>query len=275
MESPFKEYFIATTIVVIAVTVAEIAFMDGWLQLILVAVNMTCCYPVAVTGLYYYFEGRGERFINGVDWSSMSREEIRGFLSGFGLLFMLGSIVLMYSIAILVPHMVIGLSLMVIAILMMLIPLALKKRLMRRRFIERSNGQKFIVFMMITVIAVVPTVYLINSEYAGNDVSVEFGETGFSVKAPMFDHSFKYDEVEDLVYDEDFKKGHRVAGYSTPTIQSGTYKNGALGEYELASYTDVKPCIVFKYNGDYYAFNQSSVKETENVYETLKGKMGL
>ena len=49
--------------------------------------------------------------------------------------------------------------------------------------------------------------------------------------------------------------------------------NGALGNYKLASYTQVNPCIFFLYEGKYYAFNQGSVEFTEQAFEMLKSKI--
>ena len=89
----------------------------------------------------------------------------------------------------------------------------------------------------------------------------------------MFDHTFTYSEIDEIRYDADFDKGSRRMGYGTDTISSGKWKNAEFGNYELASYSNVKPCIIISVDGGIYAFNQSSDDATLNLFNDLKNRI--
>lgn len=274
MDQVLKRYIAVTLIIIVAVCAMEIIISDDWLDWLIIGVGMCALYPCLVSGLYMYLEGRGAKSINGINLSDFSDTELRNYSSFFGFYMAIGTAVLMIGLGILLNNMIIGIVLMVVSIAVMLVPaLTMKERGRKKKFVEKSVSNKVIIFLMVSVLAVVPMVVLENSSFNTETVTVDFGTDSFNVKAPMFDHTFEYDKVEMLGYDPDFDKGTRVIGYATPTISSGTFKNGQFGSYQLASYTKVDTCIFFEYEGKYYAFNQISDRETLEVYEILKSKV--
>ena len=128
---------------------------------------------------------------------------------------------------------------------------------------------KAAIFMVFTLLAIVPMTALGVSQFSQEVVDVEFLDDEVHIQAQVFNYHFKYESIEDLDIDPEFDKGKRIAGYGTPTICSGTFKNDVFGSYKLASYTQVKPCIFFLYEGKYYAFNQGSDELTQQAYEQL------
>ena len=269
MESPTKEYAIAAIVITAAVCAVELFLMDSWLDEFLVIIVMTCGYVCTVLGLYMFFEARGEHSINGVDWGSYPKDEVRNILSYWGLFFTVGSILIMVSIALLMQYLVYGFVLMTIGIILTVIPLALKERARRKAYVSRSRGTKVMAFAAVSILAIVPCMYLINFVENEEAVTIEYGETSFSIRAPMESHTFEYEKIDQLTFDDNFDKGKRQWDYGTPNISSGTYKNSVFGEYTLMSYTKVKPCAFFFYEGEYYAFNQSDYEKTYTAFITI------
>jgi len=274
MDQVLKRYIAVTIIVIVAVCSVEFIISDDWLDWLMVGIGMCALYPCLVSGLYMYLEGKGAKSINGIDLSGFSDSELKNYSSFFGFYMAMGSIVLMIGLGVLLNSLIIGIVLMIVSIVIMIGPaLTMKERGRKKRFVEKPASHKVMVFLLVSLMAVVPMIVMENSSFNTESVTVDFGTDSFRVKAPMFDHTFEYDKVEMLGCDPDFDKGTRISGYATPTISSGTFKNGQFGSYQLASYTKVDTCIFFEYEGKYYAFNQINDRDTENAYEILKSKV--
>ena len=80
--------------------------------------------------------------------------------------------------------------------------------------------------------------------------------------------------MDDCQYFEDFPKGKRIMGYQDTNVSSGRYNNSLFGDYELASYSKVRPCIAISVGGEMYAFNQNSDDLTWALYQSLKERIG-
>ncbi len=273
MDSPFKEYAIATIAIILAVCIVELLIMDSWLDLIMTAILMTCGYVCLVLGLYMFLEAKGEKNINGMDWSSMTEEEIRNVLSYWGLFMIIGSILLMLALAVIMSYITYGIALIVASVAFPVAPLAVRNRAKKKPFVPRARGTKITVFALATVIAVVPSVYILNYVENEEAISIEFTDSQLVIRAPMANGTYDYSGIEELTLDPDFDKGKRIMGYGTTVICSGTYDNSAFGQYTLASYTKVDSCIFFHYEGEYYAFNQFDAELTLQAYETLLEKI--
>ncbi len=273
MHPPAKEYAIATAITVAVVIVIQYLMADSLVDTVLMAVIMGAGYTCAAIGLYMYLEGKGESSINGVDWSELSPKEIRNLISYWGAYMTAGSVLMMYSIAMLMSYMVPGLVLIGASVVLMLVPLLLKDRAKGRVFRERSRHSKMLVFVAVSILAIAPSFYLLNNVDNQEAVTVEFMDDGFSVRAPMVDETFLYSAVEDLGIDPDFDKGRRMMGYGTTEVCCGKFRNAVFGDYRLASYTKVDTCIFFFYEGGYFAFNLYTDELTQEAYEELLSRV--
>jgi len=273
MEQITLRYIMVAAILEVIVIGAELIISNDWVDALLVAVIMTCGYSCVVMGLYCYLEGKGSDSVNGVDWSSMSDTEKRNFIAFMGLFYIVGAVVLMIGVAVLMGMMVAGIILILVSVGFLLIPLLMKEKGKSITFKEKSNAKKIAVFAVVSVLAIVPTVYLVNNEYNTEAILVDFGDTNLHIKAPMVDLTIPYSEIHDIGLDPDFDKGSRIYGYGTPTICSNHFRNAVFGDYTLASYTKVQPCVFFLYNGNYYAFNQNSDELTQAAYDTLAEKI--
>lgn len=240
-----------------------------WFNMFLYGIFAFCSIPLAIYGVYMWSTGNGWRWINGYDWSSMSENQKRGVASRVGKYMAVSMVLFMVSLPILLSNIVIGLVLIAISSVIILIPFVYHRNdAYEPPPVGNMNAISGVTLVCITCLAA-PFISMGSSD----SVTVTFGEESFTVSAPMFDHSFRYDDIVEHELDKDFDKGSRVWGFGTPFIMSGTFENGEFGRYELASFAKVDYCIVISVGGEIYAFNQSTDEATQACYEELLSRI--
>ena len=267
--------YVALTVIASAIAMIYVAFSNGsFLGLLMPAVNLFVMFPIIMMSAYMWLTGKGARFINGVDWSKLNEQETKNKVSSIGFWIMISMIVIMYGLAVISSHIWIGLGILGFsAVLAFVVLIRTVAGGSSRPMITLDSMKALSILLVVTLVSVVPTTYLSTELKSSGSVDVSLEEETFTVKAPMFDHTFKYTEIEEIRYDADFDKGTRKWGYGSETICSGKWKNSEFGNYELAAYTKVRPCIVISVGGDIYAFNQSSDDATLNLFNDLKNRM--
>ena len=269
METRMRNYILAT-LLIIAVSLAILVLTSkDFMDVLLPIIGILVVYPCVVMGVYIYLEGTGYRWINGIDWSSMTEQERTNTCSYVGFYLAVGCVILGIAISCMLINFIIAIILLVVAVILIMAACVSTERAASKKFVERSVNSKIAVFLVFSVLTIAPIMVLGSTEFTQEAVNVEFDENNVHIQAPMFNYHFEYGLIEDLEFDPDFDKGKRIAGYGTPTICSGTFSNDVFGNYKLASYTQVKPCIFFLYEGKYYAFNQGSNELTQQAYEQL------
>ena len=267
--------YVAITLIGAALAMAYVLYAnDSTLGYVFPAVTLFVCFPIIMAGAYMWITGNGSRFINGVDWSKLNEEETKRTTSYIGLWMAVGIIVLMYGMSVLLSHMWIGLSVMGVSLVLMLITLLnpMFRKIDRPRTIFDSY-KAFVAIFIITMVSLVPTTYLMTAESTSETVDVTLNDTSFTVKAPMFDHTFAYGDIDTIECVDNFDRGKRVWGYNTDNVCTGKFRSDTYGDYELAMYKDVSTCVVIYVGGDMYAFNQDSIDATVQLYNDIKGRM--
>ena len=269
MDARVRNYILATLLVIAVSLIAVVLFSNDFMDNFLIVIGIVIVYPCTVMGVYFYLEGKGYRWINGIDWTGLSEQERTNACSYVGFYLAIGCIILGIAITSRLVNFILGIILIVASIIIILSSFVMPERAKSKKFVEKSTGSKAAVFVVFSLLAIVPMTAIGVSQFSQDTVEVEFLDDEVHITAPMFNHHFKYELIEDLDIDPDFDKGSRIGGYATPTISSGTFKNDVFGSYRLASYTQVKPCVFFLYEGKYYAFNQASAELTEQAYQQL------
>ena len=261
---------------IIGPTVAMLFILIGNkepLQIIYPAVTLYVCFSIIMMGAFFWITGRGKKTINGIDWSKYSEEDAKKLVSRTGFWIMISIIVLTYGLSLLFVEFLAAIAVIVIAVILMAASFAVLFCKKVDKPLPTMDSVKAIgVFLLLATISLVPTTYLMSEGMMEESVVVTVNDDSFTVKAPMFDHTFRYDEIE-IGYDDDFDKGTRRMGYNDMKISSGKFHNDAFGDYELASYASVKPCIIVTVGSEKYAFNQDSDASTLEMFNTLKSKM--
>ena len=270
----WKPYLIVSVIGSVS-AVAYIVYKDAsLLSIIMGAVTTFVLFPIVMMSTYMWLTGKGSRFINGIDWTKLSEEETKNTVSHVGFWLMISMIIMMYGMSVIVSHIWIGLAVLGIAIVLAIVLIArMMSGNLKKPMMDVDSIKAFSVFLIVAAVSLVPTTVLMTEYTLSESVDVTVGDTSFTVKAPMFDHTFSYEEIDEIQYIEDFNKGTRKWGYNTGTICSGKYQNDMFGDYQLAAYKNVRPCIAISMIGEMYAFNQDSDSATMDLYDQLKSKI--
>lgn len=274
MLDKWKVYAILAITVPIISTLYIVLESSWFFDALLPLVVIWCFYPIICLGLYMLAVG-SVKGINGVDFTKYTEAERKDFGRVFGLFMIASMLILAIGMMIITDHLVVSLILIGVSMVVCLYPL--RYRPGKVPVLPELTGSKEVIAVFAVSALMLTPVFLL-SESTGGSVTVEFEEDTFTIRAPMVDKTFAYDEVEDLELCVDFVKGKRVAGYGTPTISSGTFRTDYFSpgdglKYTLASYAKVKPCVTFWVDGNLYAFNQADDASTENAYEDLKSRL--
>ena len=231
---------------------------------------------MAVTGVWLWFSDSAGNYLNGFQKLSGDDRTRAANLEGFGIV--IGSYVMSIGLALLVSNgNMFGILLIMLSVVFILIPIAFfneeKIRKIRIPFRDSSPAVKSVLALLVSVTVIIPIPIACIMDQDGNDVTVTFGDDSFTVRAPVFDYTFRYEDVKELTFEENFEKGKRVYGFATSKISSGKYSNSSFGDYYLASYSKVSPCITFSVNGTMYAFNQIDDEKTKQAFDMLYEKV--
>ena len=270
----FKPYLTVSLIAPAIAMVFVIMMNDSLLGYIYPAVTLFVCFPIIMMSVFYWITGRGKRFVNGIDWSKYTEEEAKGAISFIGFWMLISMTVMIYGMSLMFFKLWIGISLLVAAIVIMVIIFIITfTKKIERPLPTMDSIKAFSIILVVTAASIIPTTVFLTDGFSSESVDVALDETSFTVKAPMFDHTFSYDEIDDIQYFDDFDKGARKMGYSDGKICSGKFNNSMFGDYQLASYSSVRPCIAISVGGDIYAFNQDSDAKTLELYYSLVSRI--
>ena len=240
------------------------------------AILMLCMIPTIAFGMYMWVTGRGQMWINGVNWKALDEAQATRTVRLMGILMALMCLAIYASLCLLFIDFMIFIVVLV-AILVgfgYVIYYVNSKKYRAKSAGAPTMSMNTMLAISVAVLAVsaVPAVYLCGAFGDGN-INVDLADDHISIEGPMFKEEFKYTDIDDYYIDMTFDKGKRTNGFGTSTIASGHFWNLQFGDYMLASYTQVKPCIVLVVNGDHYVFNQSTAELTQQMMDDLTGKM--
>ena len=243
----------------------------GW---VFPAIMLYICFPLIMMGAYMWITGRGHRFINGPDWSKMRPDEIERTVSYVGLWVMIGSVVLLYGLSVILSHVWIGLTVVIVGSVVMTVMLirTVFTRIARPKVAMSSNKALWAV-AIIVVMSLIPTTYLFTDQSASESVDVTLNETSFTVKAPMFDHTIAYADINSIEIVNDFDHGYRKWGYNDGTLFSGRFHSDTYGDYDLAMFKKNGTCITVYVGEEMYAFNQDTYDATAKLFNNIKSRM--
>jgi len=236
-----------------------------------------CFVPLIAFGMYMWTTGRGQMWINGVNWNALDEGQSQRTVRLMGLLIAALCIALFVSMALIFYDLTLFIIVMAAIIAAFMYPIYYvnsKKYRAKPAKEPRFSANAMLAISVAVIIASAAPALVLSDMVGDGTIKVNVTDDYVSVEGPMFPlKEFDYDKIEELKYDSNFDKGRRTNGFGTPTIQSGHFWNETFLDYMLASYAKVKPCIAIKYEGRWYAFNQSSVELTQQLYDDINDKM--
>lgn len=266
-----KTYLALSIVIPIAGVAYVVTKSSNTSVLILSALSFLICYPMTFMGLYMWATGNGKRWVNGFDWPKYTDDQCRSIVSAVGLATAICMVVLCLGLTLILWNTIAGIVVTILSIAVIIIPVIFI--CLRKGTIKPFNGvcpKKIALVICICSIMIVPCCYFATSNSPVNDnIEITMGETSFAVKAPFFNHTFEYDEVEKLYIIDNFDKGNRISGSATSTLCSGKWNNASYGDYELAIDPRVNKVISVKSNGNCYVFNLQTEEKTINLYNEL------
>ena len=105
--------------------------------------------------------------------------------------------------------------------------------------------------------------------FSGN-VSVDFGETSFTVDATFYDDlTVDYAAIDSLEYREGSIPGTRVFGFGSLKLLLGSFENEEFGIYTRYTYYSPDACIVLTVGDKVLVLSGKTAAETQAIYEAL------
>lgn len=272
-ELGWKSYLIIALLIPTLLTIGYAAL--GGDETLFFAITMFCGYPITIWGMYMWHVGSGFRWVNGIDWSKHDHgtnvricRYVGKYIMAFGIVFTWAMSTIFASLVLFIIGTILSIILCIIPFIKIGIrgPDGLGDSIL-------DNRRKIMSILAVSILTIVPPAIVLDSDASSTPIEITFNEHYVSVKAPMFNHDFLYEEINEIHLDEDFDRGMRIMGYGTTSICSGKFDNDSFGRYELAAYNSCDACIVISVGGEIFAFNQSSLSKTNTVYMELLSRI--
>lgn len=107
------------------------------------------------------------------------------------------------------------------------------------------------------------------------DVEVRYNETSFTIEAAYWDDlTVDYAAVDSIEYREDVAPGSRLAGFGSPRLGLGNFRNDEFGTYTRYSYTQCKSSVVLKSGDKTLVLNGKNADDTKAICDELTARIG-
>lgn len=123
--------------------------------------------------------------------------------------------------------------------------------------------------VFVAAILVVVAVLLVSGS-----VKVQYHDSDFTINATYWnDLTVRYDEIEDIEYLEQYRKGEREMGFGSFKLGMGAFHNQEFGDYTLYAYNKTSQGVCLKVNGETIVISAEDEAATKAIYEELSARM--
>lgn len=131
--------------------------------------------------------------------------------------------------------------------------------------IELTKRQK----IFVTVICTAILIFCIAILFTGNIV-VNFADESFTIEATYYsDLTVEYDVIKSVEYYDEFDQGVRTAGFGSPRLSMGKFKNDEFGYYTIYAYNSSESCVVIDTDRGILVLRGADEAETEQLYKKI------
>lgn len=131
-----------------------------------------------------------------------------------------------------------------------------------------GSSKKYAVVFVIVLFAVVAVLLVSGS------VKVQYHDSDFTVNATYWsDLTVRYDEIEDIEYLEQYRKGDREMGFGSFKLGMGLFHNQEFGDYTLYAYNKTSQGVCLTVNGEKIVISAENEDATKAIYEELSERM--
>lgn len=123
--------------------------------------------------------------------------------------------------------------------------------------------------VFVAAILVVVAVLLVSGS-----VKVQYHDSDFTVNATYWnDLTVRYDEIEEIEYLEQYRKGDREMGFGSFKLGMGAFHNQEFGDYTLYAYNKTSQGVRLTVNGETIVISAKDEEATKAIYEEISERM--
>ena len=105
-------------------------------------------------------------------------------------------------------------------------------------------------------------------------VKVAYHDSDFTVEATYWNNlTVRYDEIDEIEYLEDYRKGEREMGFGSFKLGMGLFRNEAFGNYTLYAYNHTQQGVRLTVDGETIVISGKDEQSTKQIYEELSARM--
>ncbi|MGM9608087.1 MAG: hypothetical protein ACI3XJ_11340 [Oscillospiraceae bacterium] len=138
----------------------------------------------------------------------------------------------------------------------------------------RANGKREFrsVLLFTLAIFVIVTVFSLATG-SGGSVSYQVSDGVLGVGGLGTAAFLEIAEIESIETVDHLEIGEKISGAENKDVYSGTYCNGAFGEYDLYAFTDAQEFVVVRHTDGVLVFGGKKSKENKKFCELLEENM--
>ena len=126
-------------------------------------------------------------------------------------------------------------------------------------------------YVRVTVIFIVVAVALLLTT---GSFKIQYNDSDFTVEAACWsDLTVRYDEIEDIEYLEQYRKGDREMGFGSFKLGMGLFHNQEFGDYTLYAYNKTSQGVCLKVGDETIVISGEDEDETRAIYEEISSRI--
>ena len=103
---------------------------------------------------------------------------------------------------------------------------------------------------------------------------LQYNDSDFTVEAACWsDLTVRYDEIEEIEYLEQYRKGDREMGFGSFKLGMGLFHNQEFGDYTLYAYNKTSQGVCLKVGDEIIVISGEDEEETRAIYEEISSRM--
>ncbi|MCI7130204.1 MAG: SdpI family protein [Lachnospiraceae bacterium] len=103
---------------------------------------------------------------------------------------------------------------------------------------------------------------------------IQYNDLDFTVEAACWsDLTVRYDEIEDIEYLEQYRKGDREMGFGSFKLGMGLFHNQEFGDYTLYAYNKTSQGVCLKVGDETIVISGKDEEETRAIYEEISSRI--
>lgn len=126
-------------------------------------------------------------------------------------------------------------------------------------------------YVRVIVIVIVVAVALLLTT---GSFKIQYNDSDFTVEAACWsDLTVRYDEIEDIEYLEQYRKGDREMGFGSFKLGMGLFYNQEFGDYTLYAYNKTSQGVRLTVNGETIVISAEDEAATKAIYEEISARV--